>query len=98
MAKQDEQSAAGGRGRPTQAGGQGQGRGASDLEYDLISLIYHNLQGVEASGRYMSDAVEAGDDACAEVFRQAQQAYLEQADRARQRLHEHLGGSQGQRR
>lgn len=94
MARQDEQR--GGRGQATGgAGRQGQ-QGVPDLEYDLISLIYHNLQGVEASGRYVSDAVEAGDDACAEVFRQAQQAYLEQADRARQRLREHVGGREGQ--
>jgi hypothetical protein len=72
---------------------QGEGQGAPDLEYDLISLVYHNLKGVEASGRYMSDAVEAGDAAIAEVFRQAQQSYLEHADQARQMLRERFGGA-----
>ena len=73
--------------------GQGQGQGVPDVEYDLISLIYHNLQGVEASGRYASDAVEAGEDDFAQLFQQAQQTYLEQADRARALLRQRIGGA-----
>jgi hypothetical protein len=73
---------------------QGQGQpGVPDVEYDLISLIYHNLEGVEASGRYASDAVEAGEDELAQLFRDAQQSYLQQADRARQLLRQRIGGA-----
>jgi hypothetical protein len=76
------------------SGRQGDGaHGAPDVEYDLISLIYHNLEGVEASGRYVSDAVEAGEDELGQLFRDTQQSYLQQADRARQLLRTRIGGS-----
>jgi hypothetical protein len=75
------------------AGQHGQGQGVPDVEYDLISLIYHNLEGVDASGRYASDAVEAGDDDLAQLFRQAQQTYVDQAERARQLLRQRIGGA-----
>ena len=72
--------------------GQGQ-QGVPDVEYDLISLIYHNLEGVEASGRYVSDAVEADDDDLAALFRDAQQACLAQSERARALRRQHIGGA-----
>ncbi len=82
--------------RPRAGGGHDQGQaqpGVPDVEYDLISLIYHNLEGVQASGRYASDAVEAGDDELAQLFRDAQQSYLAQADHARQLLRQRIGGA-----
>jgi len=39
-----------------------------DETYDLVSLLYHALQGAEACGTYMSDAETAGDDDLAEFF------------------------------
>jgi hypothetical protein len=72
---------------------QGAGQAVPDVEYDLISLIYHNLEGVQASGRYASDAVEAGEDDLAQLFQHAQQTYLEQADRARAVLRQRIGGA-----
>lgn len=88
MAKPNDANRSGASGR------QGDGaHGVPDVEYDLISLIYHNLEGVQASGRYSSDAVEAGEDDLAQLFRDAQQAYLAQADRARQLLRQRIGGA-----
>ena len=85
MAGQEGQAGTG-RGR-----GQGRAHGTPDLDYDLISAIYHNLQGAEASGLYANDAVEEGDEAIAQFFREAQQGYLRQADRAKQLLAERMG-------
>ncbi len=35
--------------------------GANNVEYDLISTLYHELQGNETLTRYEQDAREAGD-------------------------------------
>ena len=80
------QQGQGGRGR-----GHGRAQGTPDLDYDLISAIYHNLQGAEASGLYVNDAVEDGDEVIAQFFREAQQGYLQQAERAKALLAERLG-------
>ena len=79
-------------GQQGQAGrGQGRVQGTPDLDYDLISAVYHHLQGAEASGVYANDAVEEGDEGIAQFFREAQQGYLRQAERAKQLLAERMG-------
>ena len=79
-------------GQQGQAGrGQGRVHGTPDLDYDLISAVYHNLQGAEASGLYANDAALEGDEAIGRFFREAQQGYLRQAERAKQLLAERLG-------
>jgi uncharacterized protein YaaW (UPF0174 family) len=60
--------------------------GASDEHYNLISALYHALEGAETHQYYIEDAEEAGDDELAEFFRDVQAAYREQAQRAKQLL------------
>ena len=36
-------------------------RGRGDTVYDLVSIIYHALQGAETYGMYVGDAEEVGD-------------------------------------
>lgn len=43
----------------------------SDVMYDLVSVLYHALQGVETCSRYQKDAERSGDQALAEFFQQA---------------------------
>jgi len=74
------------------AGGRGDGRsaraeaGIDDLEYDLISTVYHNLQGMEAAARYALDAEEMGSSDIAEFFRATQRDCQQRAGEARRLL------------
>jgi hypothetical protein len=60
--------------------------GTRDLVYDLISVAYHALQGVQTYGVYAQDAQESGDDTCREFFTRAQETNRQIADEAKQHL------------
>src|SRR5262245_54214953 len=60
-----------------------QGHTVSDEEYDIVSVIYHCLQGCETARKYESDAREAGDEDLAQYFLQVQRMNLELANRGR---------------
>jgi hypothetical protein len=53
--------------------------GTPDELYDLVSVLYHTLQGGETSQRYIDDARRAGDDELASFLEQVQ---VEDRDRA----------------
>ena len=61
------------------------GSSAEDVErdenYDLVSVLYHALQGVETCGQYIADA--ADDDELSQFFEHAREAQAELADRAK---------------
>ena len=69
--------------------------GTRDVTYNLISVIYHALQGAETYQMYEQDAQEEGDQEAASVFREAQQSSRQLADRAKTMLSQRLsqGGS-----
>lgn len=48
--------------------------GTSDTTYNLTSVLYHALQGVETYDRYIRDAEQAQDNDLAQFFREVQQA------------------------
>ena len=54
-----------------------------DEHFDLVSVLYHALQGADACGRYASDAEAAGDERLAAFFREAQAAQRGLAGRAK---------------
>ena len=60
--------------------------GTTDAAYDLVSVLYHALQGAETYDRYIADAKERGDDELAEFFRDVQQSNSRVAARARELL------------
>jgi hypothetical protein len=60
------------------------GTGTSNPTYNLVSVLYHALQGAELSAQYTSDA--GGDQELASFFREVQQQEQQRADRARQLL------------
>jgi hypothetical protein len=72
---------------------QGRSTGARDVEYNLISIAYHALQGAETMDMYVSDAERSGDQELAQFFRDVQQQNRTLADRARQLLRREAGGS-----
>jgi hypothetical protein len=69
--------------------------GTRDITYDLVSVIYHALQGAETTALYIADAEQQGNRDLAQFFREAKDEYQARADRAKQLLTAHLGSSQG---
>jgi hypothetical protein len=65
------------------------------MTYDLVSVIYHSLQGAETTAMFIADAEQAGNQECAQFFREVKDEYTRRADRAKQLLTTHLGQSQG---
>ena len=64
--------------------------GTSDPTYDLVSVLYHALHGVETYDHYVSDAEERGDRELADFFREVQDRNREIAERAKELLRRHL--------
>jgi uncharacterized protein (DUF2267 family) len=65
--------------------------GTTDEHYDLVSALYHALQGADTCVTYVQDAEQAGDQELVQFFRQAHGTYRQLAERGkellRQRLH-----------
>ena len=62
----------------------------SNAAYDLVSVMYHALQGAETSDRYIADAEVRGDDELADFFREVQDRNCDIADRAKALLRDRL--------
>ncbi|MBL0403772.1 hypothetical protein JKG68_07340 [Microvirga aerilata] len=60
------------------------GTGTKDATYNLISVLYHALQGAETYAQYASDA--GSDQDLASFFREVQQQEQQRTDRAKQFL------------
>jgi hypothetical protein len=68
--------------------------GTRDITYDLVSVIYHALQGAETTALYIADAEQEKNQELTEFFTQAKDEYQARADRAKQLLTTHLGKTQ----
>jgi len=60
--------------------------GTRDTVYDLVSIIYHALQGAETYGMYVTDAEEVGDTELAKFFQEVQDEERRRADHAKKLL------------
>jgi hypothetical protein len=69
--------------------------GERDEHYNLISVLYHGLQGADQCALYAEDAEEAGDDKLAEFLRSAGETQANVAKRAKQLLLQRLASSGG---
>ena len=83
--------------------GMNAGSAVSDPTYDLISVMYHTLQGCQTYERYAQDAEQAGQQDLAQFFRETGQQFERCAERGRQLLAQCLqkgpvsqGGRSGQ--
>jgi hypothetical protein len=61
-----------------------------DEHYDLISVLYHALQGDNTLARYIEDAEDAGDADLAEHYHDIQEKYREIARQTKEVLKERL--------
>ncbi len=59
----------------------GEVTGVSDDVYNLISILYHALQGSENYARYAGDAERSGDQELVDFFREMQQEDAQIAQR-----------------
>lgn len=64
--------------------------GTQDVHYNLVSILYHTLQGAETSMQYVSDAEESGDEELARFFRDVQEEDRRRAERAKTLLGQRL--------
>jgi hypothetical protein len=60
--------------------------GTPDEQYDLVSVLYHALQGGETSEQYIKDARGAGDEELATFFEQVQAEDRNRAQNAKHLL------------
>jgi hypothetical protein len=59
--------------------------------YDLISVLYHILEGAWKYETFRMEAEKAGDHALAQFFHEAQQEECKRAEKAKNLLRERLG-------
>ncbi|CAA9476120.1 MAG: hypothetical protein AVDCRST_MAG25-2427 [uncultured Rubrobacteraceae bacterium] len=64
----------------------GEKTGTRDEHYDLISVLYHALQGAQSCAKYADDAEASGDGELATFFREAQQTQSRLAEQAKAML------------
>jgi hypothetical protein len=69
--------------------------GTRDVTYNLISVVYHALQGAETYQIYEQDAKKSGDREAESLFHEAHEANRQFADRAKMLLGQRMnrGGS-----
>jgi hypothetical protein len=65
--------------------------GVKDPHYDLISVLYHALEGGHTLDQYIQDAEGNGDSELAQYFRETQQQYRQLAERGKGLLKTKLG-------
>ena len=66
--------------------------GATDPIFNLVSILYHALEGGTTYNHYIQDAQQQGDQELAQFFQQTQQEEQRRAQRAQQLLSQRLGG------
>jgi hypothetical protein len=69
--------------------------GTRNITYNLISVVYHALQGAETTALYIADAEQEKNEELAQFFRESKDEYQKRAERAKQLLITHLGSQQG---
>lgn len=76
--------------------GANQTTGASDPTYDLVSVLYHALDGAQTYDKYIQDAQQSGDQQLVQFFQKVQNDNRQCAQQAQQLLGQKLGGQRGQ--
>ncbi|ACK69523.1 conserved hypothetical protein [Gloeothece citriformis PCC 7424] len=62
----------------------------NDCNYNLISVLYHLMQGASTYDQYIEDAQQAGDEELADFFRNLKQASNSTAEKGKQLLSQRL--------
>lgn len=70
-----------------------QATGTKDATYNLVSVLYHALQGAATSRQYVQDAEQAGDQELVQFFRAVQAWQQHLATQAKEVLTQRLSQS-----
>ena len=70
--------------------------GTQDTTYNLLSIIYHALQGAETYEKYINDAEQSGDTELAQYFRDVRDENTKRAERGKQLLTTRINQDQAQ--
>ena len=70
--------------------------GTQDTTYNLLSIIYHALQGAETYEMYINDAEKSGDTELAQYFRDVRDENTKRAERGKQLLATRINQDQAQ--
>lgn len=68
-----------------------QATGTKDKNYNLVSILYHALQGAETYNQYIAGAEQEGDNELAKFFRDVQEQEKQRAERAKKLLSQRIG-------
>ena len=68
--------------------------GTADVTYNLVSILFHALQGAETYDQFVRDAEQSGDNDLAQFFRKVKAEDEQRAEQAKQLLGRRL--QQGQ--
>jgi hypothetical protein len=60
--------------------------GTGDVTYNLVSVVYHALQGAETDEKYIRDAEAAGNPQVVQYFRDVKERNCETAERGKELL------------
>lgn len=78
-------------GQPRMTGATGQtGTGASNIVYDVVSVLYHSLESASTTQQYIRDAQQAGNNDLVNFFQQVEKVNRQCADQAQQLLAQQL--------
>jgi hypothetical protein len=69
--------------------------GVKDEVYNVVSVLYHALQGGETSMQYLQDAQGAGDQRLMQFFQEVQECHQHLATRAKEVLAQYLERGNG---
>lgn len=69
----------------------GTSSGTQDVTYNLVSVIYHALQGAETCDVYTRDAEKEGDQELAKFFQDVKKQNQQTAEQAKKLLGKQLG-------
>ncbi|GAB3651050.1 hypothetical protein [Glycomyces tarimensis] len=64
--------------------------GTYDVEYNLVSVLYHTLNEAETIQKYIDDAKSAGDEDAARFFAEVQEDDQTRGERAKELLGKYL--------
>lgn len=70
--------------------GQQTGTGASNIVYDVVSVLYHSLESASTTQQYIRDAQQAGNNDLVTFFQQVEKVNRQCADQAQQLLAQQL--------
>jgi len=65
--------------------------GTRDKTYNLVSVLYHALQGAETYIQYIEDARQDGDNELVQFFQEVQEEERRRSERAKELLRRRIG-------